>query len=141
MGVSLGGFENSADGGELTGPFASFVFQGFFASVGEDVVFGAAIVFGGAPFAVDPAGALEAEERGAEGAGVDLEDAFTDLIDADGDAVAVHGFERESFEDEHVESSLDDGGGFIGHGERSSSGSRGRIQGCSRLSRGEMDWN
>jgi len=92
-----------------------FFLEGLSAAVGEEVILGAAIVFGGAPLGLDAAGALEASEGGEERAGVDAEDAVADLLDAEGDAVAVHGLEREGFEDEHFEGSLDEVAGFWGH--------------------------
>ena len=105
--VESSGFENAGDGGELAAPLLGLFFEGFSAAVGEEVVLGAAIVFGGTPLGLDAAGALEASEGGEEGAGVDAEDAVAGLLDAEGDAVAVHGLKGEGFEDQHFEGSLD----------------------------------
>jgi hypothetical protein len=33
---------------------------------------------------------------------VDFEDSFAHLLDSDSDPISMHGFERQSFQDEHV---------------------------------------
>ena len=76
------------------------------AAVGEFVVFGAAIVFGGAPAGFDPAAAFEAVEGGIEGALLNLENVAGNLLYALGDGPAVLGFEGEGAEDEEVEGAL-----------------------------------
>jgi len=114
--VEISGFEDAGDGGELASPLLGLFLESFAAAVGEEVVLGAAIVFAGSPLRLDAGGALEAGEGGEEGAGVDAEDAVADLLDAQGDTVAVHGLEGEGFEDEHFEGSLDEVAGLVGHG-------------------------
>jgi hypothetical protein len=110
------GFEDAGDGGELAAPLLGLFLEGLAAAFGEEVVLGAAIVFAGSPLGLDAGGALEAGEGGEEGAGVYAEDAVAGLLDAQGDAVAVHGLEGEGLEDEHLECSLDEVAGFVGHG-------------------------
>src|SRR5512138_1821851 len=60
-------------------------------------------VFGAAPFGVEPAGALEALQRDEERAWVDLEDAARGLLDAAGDAEAMHRLEAERLQNQQVE--------------------------------------
>ena len=67
-------------------------------------------VLGLPPFGVEPSGALQPLQRRQQRAGIDLEDAARDLLDAPGDAEAVHRLETERLEDEHVERALDDVG-------------------------------
>src|SRR5580704_233800 len=59
---SPSGFEDAGDGGELAAPLVGFFFEGLSATVGEEVVLGSAIVFGGSPFGLDAGCALEAGE-------------------------------------------------------------------------------
>lgn len=109
------GFEDAVDGGGLAAPLLAFFAKSFAAGGGELVVAGAAVVFSGAPLGGDAASALHAAEGGKEGAGIDAEGAVADLLDAQGDAVAMHGLEGEGFEDEHFEGALDEVTGFFGH--------------------------
>ena len=69
----------------------------------EAVVLGAAVVVGELPVAVDPFFLLQSLERGIERSLVDLEHAVGGLLDALGDAPAVHGPERERAEEEEVD--------------------------------------
>ena len=57
---------------------------------------------------------MQALKRNEQRAGVDAENALAHLLDANGDAIAVHGLEREGFENQHVESALDEIGGIVG---------------------------
>src|SRR6185437_6306019 len=95
------------------------------AAAGEGVVLRAAVVLGGAPFAFDEAIAIEAAKGREQRAGVHAEDAAADLLDAEGDAVAMERLEGERLEDQHVECALDEIGCRIGHCVCSSGWSRG----------------
>jgi hypothetical protein len=86
----------------------------FEAGAGEAVVLGLASAFRELPFGTDPAGLFDAVEGGIEGAFFDAEELVADTLDAGGDAVAVHGFVLEDFEDEEIEGALEDVVGF-GH--------------------------
>src|SRR5215211_825106 len=93
-----------------------------FAERREAVVLGAPVVVGDTPFAVDPFLLLEALEGRIEGALVDLEDTVGHLLDALGDAPAVHRGERERAKDEEVDGAAERlVGGFTHscHSERS----------------------
>ncbi len=84
--------------------------------MGEAIVAGAAAVFRFAPCAGDPALLLQAVQGGKERAGLDAEDAAGGLLDPAGDAEAVHGFEREGFQDQQGEGALQQVGLGRGHG-------------------------
>ena len=101
-------FEDAGDGGGLTLPLFGFASQRFTAFGGELVILGATIIFGRVPFGFDRAGTFHAAERGEQRTGIDAEDAVADLFNAKGNAVAMHGFESQGFEDQHFESSLDE---------------------------------
>jgi hypothetical protein len=53
-------------------------------------------------------GALKSLQRCEQRSGIDLEDPARYLLDAAGNAKAVHGFKAECLEDEHVKRALDD---------------------------------
>jgi len=100
-------------------PVGFFRLEIFFAGAGEGIVFGAAVVFGFAPCGFDPGLLFETVKSGIERALIDLEDVVGDLADALGDGPAVERLEGDGFEDEEVESALDEVGGF-GHEKRGS---------------------
>src|SRR5690242_14991999 len=82
------------------------MFQLFPARLGEDVVLGATVILRGTPVSLDQALSFQAPEGGKQRAGVDLENAAADLLDAQADAVAVQWFQRQGLQDEHVERAL-----------------------------------
>jgi hypothetical protein len=92
-----------------------FLAEAFAACGGEFVVFGAAVVVGGAPACFQKTLAEEAEEGRVEGALFDEERASGDLFDAEEDAVTVEGAEGDGFEDEEIESAGEEIG-LRGHG-------------------------
>jgi len=100
------------DGGRETVPVGEFFFELDAARGGEGVKLGDAAGFRFGALAPDPALLFEAMEGGVEGALLDLEDVLGDLLDALGDGPAVLGLESEGFEDEKVESALDEVVGF-----------------------------
>src|SRR5439155_21425211 len=83
---------------------------------GEFVKPRAARVLRVAPLGVQPSSAFETLERRQQGTRIHLEDAARDLLDAAGNAEAVHRLEAQSFQDEHVERALDDIGVGLVHG-------------------------
>src|SRR5207249_1531347 len=64
--------------------------QLFAASPRQRVKLRFAVIFRGAPFGSNPAALLEPQQGGIEGALIQLEQVFRDLLHALGDAVAVH---------------------------------------------------
>src|SRR5262249_22634864 len=81
----------------------------------EGVEARAAVVFGGAPGAFDPAALLEALEGGVEGAVVDEEGFAGAALDGECDAMAVVRRGGKDAQDEEVEGSLEEGiaGGLV----------------------------
>ena len=65
-----------------------------------------------APLRFDPAALLEAVEGRVQGSLIHLEHFPGYLPDALGDAPAVHGFQRNGFEDQEIQSALDQIGWF-----------------------------
>ena len=82
----------------------------FLPGAGERIELRTARVLGLAPLGVEPSGALQPLQRGEKRARVHLEHTTRDLLDAAGDAEAVHGLEAQRLENEHVERALDDVG-------------------------------
>ena len=78
------------------------------AGSGKGVELGDAAGFGGLGFRLDPTLLFETVEGGIEGALLDEEDIAGDLLDAFGDGPAVDGRYGDGFEDEQVESALDE---------------------------------
>ena len=97
------GIEGGAHGGDEAVPAGLFFAEAFPSRGGELVIFGAAVVVGGAPACFEKVLANEAEEGGVEGALFDQESAARDLFDAEEDAVAMEGAERNGFENEQIE--------------------------------------
>jgi len=103
--------EDAADHAGDPLPLFGFERELFRAFFGDRVELCFAIVVGGAPAGGDPALLLQAEQGSVDGALVQFEDVFADLLDTAGDAEAVlraEGVER--FEDHEVEGSLEDVG-------------------------------
>ena len=96
------------DGGGEAIPVGEFLFELGATGSGEGIELGDAAGFGFGALALDPAFLLEAMEGGVEGALLDLEDFAGDLLDALGDSPTVLGLEGDGFEDEEVESALDE---------------------------------
>src|SRR3984957_13306644 len=104
-------FEDAADHAGDPFPLFGFERELFRAFFGDRVELCFAIVVGGAPAGGDPALLLEAEQGSVDGAFIQFEDVFADLLDTAGDAEAVlraEGVER--FEDHEVEGALEDVG-------------------------------
>src|SRR6201999_3222355 len=109
------GFEDAVDSGDLAVPLRALFFEALSTAAGELVVVSAAVVLAGAPLGFDPAGAVEAAKGGEQRAGVDAKDGVADVLEAEGNAVAVQGLEGAGFEDEHFEGSLNQ---VLGHGSK-----------------------
>jgi len=128
--AALNVFEDQADGGREAMPIGLFGLEIFFAGASEGIVFGAAIVFGFAPFGSDPGLLFEAVEGGIESALIDLEDVVGDLADALRDSPAVKRLEGNGLQDKQIESALDEVGGFSHERKSSCWLLRGVWQGC-----------
>jgi hypothetical protein len=110
------GFEDAGDCGGAALPLLCLRLESFATSRGKAVVLGAAIVFGGAPIRLHVTGAFHAAESREERTGVYSKDAAADLLDAESNTVAVHGLERECFENQHFERALDEFAIGVGFG-------------------------
>src|SRR6266699_184836 len=118
-------FEDSRNGSRLSCPFARFALELFSAEYRQRVVLRAPVVLRRPPFALEPARPFEPAECRKERPWVHLKHAFADLPDAKSNAVAVHGFQPQRFQDEHVQRALHQSTRFLRHESRSSRLSRG----------------
>jgi hypothetical protein len=109
------GIEGGAHGSDEAIPASLFFAKAFAAGGSELVILCAAIVIGRAPAGFEKALADKAEKRGVEGALFDEKRAARDLFDAEENAVAVEGAERDGFENQQVESAGEKIG-LRGHG-------------------------
>jgi hypothetical protein len=78
--------EDAADYAGDALPVFGFEIELFFAEAGDGVVASLAIVVGSAPLGFDPALLLQAEKGSVDRAFVELENVFTELLDAAGDS-------------------------------------------------------
>jgi hypothetical protein len=92
--------ESSAHGRDQAVPAVLFFAQSFAAGGGEFVIFGAAVVVGGAPACLEQALPDQAKKGRVEGALFDEERAAGDLFDAKKDAVAMEGAEGDGFQNQ-----------------------------------------
>lgn len=104
--------DDEVDGGGETVPVGGFFFELDAAGGGEGIELGDAAGFGFGALALDPAFVLEAMESGVQGALLNLQNVAGDLLDALGDGPAVLGLESQGFEDQEIESALDEVVGF-----------------------------
>ena len=104
------GFQDSCDRRRPTRPVRGLGVELSPSRAREAVVLRASRVGRLTPLGVEPSSALETVQRGEQRAGVDLEHAARDLLDAAGDAEPVHRLQAQRFEDEHVERALNDVG-------------------------------
>jgi hypothetical protein len=65
-------------------------------------------VLGGFPFTSDQPRASQALEGNKQRTCVEAEKAFAHLFELDGDSISVLGFERKRFQNEHIQSALDE---------------------------------
>ena len=98
--------QQQADGEGQLAPGGLVGLQLFHAGAGQRVVFGAPVIFGDAPFRLDPAFALAAVQGGIQRALSDPEGFFGNLLDALGYGPAVERLERQRFENEQIECAL-----------------------------------
>src|SRR5579884_1257706 len=97
------GFKHAKDCGNGLVEAGHLCAELFAARSRELVVAGAAVVFRGAPLGLDPSVKQQPLERGIERAFFNLQHFMRNLLDALGDAVAVHAAQAQRLEDEHVE--------------------------------------
>src|SRR5206468_4308002 len=110
--TSLRRFQGLRNRPRDTAPTLAFDFELLRTSLGQAVVFRAAIVFGVSPIGGNPTFLFHAVQRGKERAGLHDKSAAGDLLDPARDSQAVHLTGDQRFQDEHVQSSLQEGGWF-----------------------------
>ena len=104
--------DDEADGVGQAFPLGELELELRGAGAGEGVEFGLASGFGGAPLGTDPALVLQAMEGGIKSALGDLQSVFAHLLDAFGDGPAVLRLDGNDFQDQQIEGSVDEIGGF-----------------------------
>src|SRR5260370_22350073 len=65
-------------------------------------------ILGGFPFASDQPRSLQSLKGDKQRTCIEAENAFAHLFEPDGNPISVHGFKRQRFKDEHVQSALDE---------------------------------
>ena len=100
--------DDEVDGGGEPAPVFLFALELRAAGGGERVELGGTASFGFAPFGAYPPLLLEAVKGGVEGALLHLQNFIGYLLDALGDGPAVFGLKQDGFEDQQVESALDE---------------------------------
>jgi len=111
----LRGLQDSGDGGDLFSPFSFFAVESLSTLVRQGVILCAPAILGGLPFAFDQPGSLQALKGDEQGACIKAKNTLTHLFEADSDPVTVHGLEGQGFQDEHVESALNEVTRFFRH--------------------------
>jgi len=74
----------------------------------QDVVFSSPAVLGGFPFASDQSRSLQPLKGDKQRTCIEAENALAHLFEPDGDPISVHGIERQRFQNEHVQSALNE---------------------------------
>src|SRR5205085_11410266 len=90
----------------------------FASGAGEPVELRATRILGLTPFGIEPTHALQPLKRGKERPGIDFEDAARNLLNPASDTEAMHRFQAERFENEHVQRALDYVGAWFIHSPR-----------------------
>ena len=106
--VPLRGLQDSGDRRHLPSPFSCFAAEPLSPLVGEDVILCAPAILGGFPFASDQPRSLQPLKGDKQRTCIEAENALAHLFEPDGDPISVHGFERQRFQNEHVQSALDE---------------------------------
>src|ERR1700730_18373346 len=88
-------------------PVGRFLLQLFPPKPGQRIKLSASVILAGAPFGGDPALLLKLVERSVEGTGLDLQPLSRNSAQSLADWPAIHGLQRPDFEQQQIESSLD----------------------------------
>jgi hypothetical protein len=104
-----GSLHDAGNGAGEALPFAGFAREALAAFSSETVELGAAIVLGEAPLGVDDAVQLESMKGWIERPFFDAQDFVGNLLDPLRDAPTVHRSAGEGFQDQHVQSALNEG--------------------------------
>src|SRR6266404_5442548 len=113
--VRLRRLQDSGDRRHLPSPFPCFAVEPLSPLVCQDVILCAPAILGGFPFASDQSISLQPLKGNKERTCIQAENAFAHLFEPDGDPISVHGFERQRFQNEHVQSALNEIARLVRH--------------------------
>ena len=106
--VRLRGLQDSGDRRNLPSPFSCFAVEPLSSLLGQGVVLCAPAVLGGFPFASDQSISLQPLKGHKQRTCIETENALAHLFEPHGDPISVHGFERQRFQNEHVQGALNE---------------------------------
>src|SRR6266404_125409 len=106
--IRLRRLQNSGDRRHLPSPFSCFAVEPLLSVVCQGVILCAPAILGGFPFASDQPRPLQPLKGDKQRTCVEAENALAHLFEPDGDPISVHGFERQRFQNEHVQSALNE---------------------------------
>src|SRR5579864_230293 len=98
--------QDQCNSGRQTFPLTQFFLELFGACGSQFVELGTAIVVGDAPLGIDPASLLQSRQCGIQRSLAHLKSFLGNLLDALGNSPTMHRFERQRFEDQQVQSAL-----------------------------------
>src|SRR5437016_3533047 len=107
--------QDSGDRRHLPPPFSCFAVEPLSSLLGQGVVLCAPAVLGGFPFASDQSISLQPLKGHKQRTCIETENALAHLFEPHSDPISVHGFERQRFQNEHVQSALDEITGLVPH--------------------------
>src|SRR5258705_2265294 len=106
--VRLRGLQDSGDRRYLPSPFPRFAIEPLSSLFCYGVILCAPAILGGFPFASDQPRSLQPLKGDEQRTCIEAENAFAHLFEPDCDPISVHGFERQRFQNEHVQSALNE---------------------------------
>src|SRR6266850_6034905 len=106
--VRLQRLQDSGDRRHLPSPFSCFAVEPLSSLVCQNVILCAPAILGGFPFASDQPRSLQPLKGDKQRTCIEAESALVHLFEPHGDPISVHGFERQRFQNEHVQRALDE---------------------------------
>src|SRR5437667_6163725 len=113
--LTLRRLQDSGDRRHLPSPFSCFAVEPLSPLLCQGVILCAPAVLGGFPFASDQPISLQPLKGHKQRTCIESENAFAHLFEPHSDPISVHGFERQRFQNEHVQSALDEITGLVPH--------------------------
>src|SRR5437660_1104970 len=113
--LTLRRLQDSGDRRHLPSPFSRFAVEPLSSLLGQGVVLCAPAVLGRFPFALDQSIPLQPLKSDKQRTCIESENALAHLFEPHGDPISVHGFERQRFQNEHVQRALDEITGLVPH--------------------------
>src|SRR5437667_4938186 len=114
--LTLRRLQDSGDRRHLPSPFSRFAVEPLSSLLGQGVILCTPAVLGRFPFAFDQSIPLQPLKGHKQRTCIETENALAHLFEPHGDPVSVHGFERQRFQNEHVQGALDEITGLVPHG-------------------------